>query len=49
MLNSAAACGHTQTTEESISPIATKPQIKWMAWFSKIGRTLSLSHVVMHK
>ncbi|KKE84905.1 hypothetical protein [Pseudoalteromonas luteoviolacea] len=49
MLNSAATCGNTQTAHETVNTITTKPQIQWMAWLSKIGRALSLSHAVMYK
>ncbi|WP_160290503.1 hypothetical protein [Pseudoalteromonas luteoviolacea] len=49
MLNSAATCGNTQTAPETMNTMTTQPQIQWMAWFSKIGRALSLNHAVMYK
>ncbi|KZN36044.1 hypothetical protein N480_18820 [Pseudoalteromonas luteoviolacea S2607] len=49
MLNTAAACSNTQTTTSPTLNTAQAPRVQWKQWLSKIGRTLQLSYVVMHK
>ncbi|KZN57697.1 hypothetical protein [Pseudoalteromonas luteoviolacea] len=49
MLNTAAACSNTQTTTNPTLNTIQAPSIQWIQWLSKIGRSLQLSYVVMHK
>ncbi|MCF2858535.1 hypothetical protein L1286_13700 [Pseudoalteromonas sp. SMS1] len=49
MLNTAAACSNTQTTTNPTLKNIPAPRVQWMRWLSKIGQSLQLSYVVMHK